>query len=96
MMTPNIYYFHERKPTEGELRAWSDLRAQRGQPRVVPFENTKHHRGPVAVKATTKNFSPKPTLESEKLSRTWVIGRLTSFLLAGARWTHNAVAMCPI
>ena len=54
-MRPNIY-FHERRPTEVELRAWSDLRAQRGQPRVVPFEKTTNNpRGfTVAVKATNK------------------------------------------
>ena len=53
-MRPNIY-FHERRPTEVELRAWSDLRAQRGQPRVVPFEKTTKPRGfTAAVKATNK------------------------------------------
>ena len=54
IMRPNIY-FHERRPTEVELRAWSDLRAQRGQPRVVPFEKTTKPLGfTVAVKATNK------------------------------------------
>ena len=53
-MRPNIY-FHERRPTEVELRACSDLRAQRGQPRVVPFETTTKPRGfTAAVKATNK------------------------------------------
>ena len=53
-MRPNNY-FHERRPTEVELRAHSDLRAQRGQPRVVPFEKTTKPPGfAVAVKATNK------------------------------------------
>ena len=67
MMAPNIY-FHERMPTEGELRAWSDLRAQRGQPRVVPFEKTtkRQLRCAVDVKATNKTARRKELFNQTK------------------------------
>ena len=69
MMTPNIY-FHERRPAEGELRALSDLRAQRGQARVVPYEDTtKRPSGAVAVKVTNQTARRKEMFNQTNLGK---------------------------
>ena len=55
VMTPSMHSV-QRKPAGNELRARSDLGAQRGQPTVVPLKKTMfdRNRGPVLVKETNK------------------------------------------